>query len=143
MNEPPESILETLRRLASFRPIFDQGFDFGHWEPSRRTEDGAYTLPYFVPSANAEEFLRACPVLVFGWPAWLETDEGRRLRDDRSAIADATPEQLFKLLTAVIRSERFGEGNIVGAYESGLLTAVVRRADALVSEHDRERAGAE
>lgn len=128
--EPPT--LETLRRLAAFLPLFEEGFDFGYWEPSRLTDSGAYTVPYFVFSDTALEFLKSGAVQVFDWPTWAQTDQGQRLLKDQSAVESANADQLFKLLTALIRGDRFIEGNLAAAFESGLLTAIVRRADTLV-----------
>jgi hypothetical protein len=36
------------------------------------------------------------------------------------------------LLTAIVRSDRFVEGSIEGAFESGLLAAICRRAAVLL-----------
>jgi len=47
-------------------------------------------------------------------------------------VAAATPEQLAMLLTAIVRSDRFVEGSIAGAFESGLLVAICRRAATLL-----------
>jgi hypothetical protein len=41
---------------------------------------------------------------------------------------------LRHLLTAIIRSDRFNEGSLAGAFESGLVLAICRRAVALASE---------
>ena len=38
------------------------------------------------------------------------------------------------LLTAIIRSDRFTEGSIAGAFESGLLARIARRAASLLEE---------
>ena len=75
-------------------------------------------------------------VLNFAWPAWKQTDEAISLRDDAAALAAATPEQLARLLTVLIRQDRFVEGALGSAYESGLLTSIVRRAAELVTAPD-------
>ena len=54
------------------------------------------------------------------------------MRSDPEAVAAATPEQLAWLLTAIVRSDRFVEGSIEGAFESGLLARIARRAAALL-----------
>ena len=69
---------------------------------------------------------------VLATPAWLETPRGRALAWDRDALATATPDELRKLLTAIVRSDRFTEGSFAGAYESGLLLAIARRAAKLL-----------
>lgn len=122
-----------LGHLAEFLPKLEQpGFDFGHWAGGERHEDGAITMPYFDFSAEALELIRALPVeMGFDWPAWMETDEAQRLVHDRDAIATADADELLKLTTAMVRSDRFNEGSLAGAFESGLLAAVVRRAKVL------------
>jgi Family of unknown function (DUF6508) len=65
---------------------------------------------------------------------WLGTEEGQALRDRPEAVAQATTEQLAMLLTAIVRSDRFVEGSIAGAFESNLLARIARRAAVLLAE---------
>ena len=71
------------------------------------------------------------PIEVFDWSAWLQTDEARGFLADHQRIADATPDQLIKLCTSLKRGDRFSEGTLAYAFESGLLLAIVRRAEVL------------
>lgn len=94
-------------------------------------------MPYFTFGPTAEAFTAAVGrggwiVMGFDWGAWLQTDEGQALRDRPEALAAATPDQLVQLITAIVRSDRFVEGSIAGAYESGLLIRIAQRAAALV-----------
>jgi hypothetical protein len=50
-------------------------------------------------------------------------------------MATATANQLAKVLTALIRGERFSEGTLREAFESGLLLAIALRAEALLDMH--------
>lgn len=50
-----------------------------------------------------------------------------RLRDDTSVLEQTTPEELERLLTVLFRQERFYEGTLENAYESGLLVRILRR----------------
>jgi hypothetical protein len=59
--------------------------------------------------------------------------DAMRLRDDPKALAAASAEQLAKLLTVLIRQDRFVEGALNGAFEAGLLTGIVRRAAGLMN----------
>jgi hypothetical protein len=120
---------ETLLRIAAFGEVFDApGFTFGEWEPSRKTVDGAWTMPYYMFSSSAREFLATLVVdPSVDWPAWASTEEAGRLREP-AAIATASPELLVKLMTWIVRSDRFSEGSIAGAYESGVLRAIIARA---------------
>jgi hypothetical protein len=110
-------------------------FDFGHWVPSQERAGGIWTMPYFDFSPDALDFLRTCRVLPgFDWPAWQHTEEAQRLLNDHTKIHQASAEQLYRLLTALIRGDRFGEGTLANAYESGLLTGIARRARDLAQE---------
>ena len=129
--------VEALRALAAWEPrLADPTFSMGSWTPSRTREDGVIVVGYFTPSEDAEAFLRDLGrvglVRPFDWTAWLATPRGAELRDP-AAVAGASPEELANLLTAIVRSERFSEGSLEGAFESGLLAAIARRARALAS----------
>ena len=70
----------------------------------------------------------------FDWATWAQTDEGRKFLEAPCSIAAATAEELGKVLTVLIRGDRFSEGTISAAFESGLLLAIARRAGALLDE---------
>ena len=93
-------------------------------------------MPYFDFSPDGMRVLGALPARAFEWPTWVQSNEGQRLTTDRSAVAEATAEQLVKLSTAIVRSDRFTEGSVAGAWESGLILAMARRAAQLVSALD-------
>ena len=50
-----------------------------------------------------------------------------QLRDDPAALQSATPEQLGRLLTVLIRQDRFIDGSLAGAFESAFLLEILRR----------------
>jgi hypothetical protein len=133
-------LADRLRPLADLLPILESpDADFGHWElPPPR--DGVYTMGWFEFGPAAEAFRAAVGrggwIVVFDWRTWLESDRGRTLRESPAAVADATVEELGHLLTAIIRSDRFVEGSIVGAFESGHLAAIARRAAVLLEGID-------
>ncbi len=56
------------------------------------------------------------------------------LPDAPEVLSRATPEQLEKLLTAVIRADRFCDGALAGERESGLLARVCRRASVVLAD---------
>ena len=132
-------MVERLRALADLVPVLESpDADFGHWEAPPPV-DGVYRMPYFTFGPTAEAFTSAVArggwvVVGFDWMTWLQTEEGAALRDRPEALATASPDELRKLLTAIIRSDRFVEGSIVGAFESGLLARIARRASALLLE---------
>lgn len=129
---------QQLNALSQFLPEFEApDFGPGMMSPMTPNADGSVSFPYAVLSDKAGEFVSAAydngwVVGHFDWPAWSSTAAARRLRSDESAIAKATPEELARLLTVLIRQERFAEGTLLEAFESGIILRIVRRIDALV-----------
>ena len=138
------SLQERLDRLASFLPVFEApGFTFAIWQASKESEPGVFTMPNCILSEPASEFIHTAYAMEwvlpdFDWPSWKDTPEARQLRDDPDALRRATVVQLARLLTVLIRQDRYIEGALAGAYDSGLLTAILRRADVLRREIEDE-----
>jgi hypothetical protein len=128
-----------LRRLAAFLPAFESpGFQFGEWVSPQRNSDGVITLGYFRLGNTAESLIQAAYEshwlkTGFDWSVWMKSDRARQLMQRPAGIRDATADELFSMLTAVIRGNRYSEGALAGAYESGLLVAILRRAGALAA----------
>jgi hypothetical protein len=131
---------ERLRGLASFLPAFESAaFEFGRWNRSESSDDGVFTLPFFVLSETADAFVKTAYELGwvepgFDWGTWMGTEEAQSLRDRPTSLAGATPEQLAHLLTVIVRQDRFAEGSLLASYESGLLAGILRRAAGLAGE---------
>lgn len=129
--------IASLRALAAFIDAFEApGFAFGEWERSEEREPGVWTMPYVDYGPTALEFQRAAASHGWvrsdvNWMKWAETPEARRFVDNPAEIATASAEQLARLLTTIIRGDRFSEGNMLGAFESGHLTAIAHRAQVL------------
>ena len=123
--------------LAAFLIPFEQpDFKFGEWIESLQKGSGAPIRGGYVLSDAALSFIVTANetgwmIHDYDWPNWMESDEAIHLRNAPAAIAAATPGQLGRLLTALIRQDRFVEGALGGAYESGLLVAILRRAAVL------------
>ena len=137
--ESDADLVTRLRRIARHLPSFEApGFEFGSWVPSREREDGVIVLGWFEPGAEARAFLSDLGgwITLFDWPAWAESAEGQALLGHPDAVALAGADDLRKLLTVYVRSERFGDGTLESAFISGMLTAIVRRAGVLADEVD-------
>jgi hypothetical protein len=72
-------------------------------------------------------------IVGFDWSSW---DEGREIAADLTRVANAGMMTIRKLITALVRNERFCEGALQDAYERGLLMAILRRIEALRGEDD-------
>lgn len=143
-DEQNKSLTQRFRGLAAFLAEFEQpDFRFGEWSEPESTEPGVMTMPYYSLSPVAGKFVESAyefgwVLRDFDWPAWKDTPEAVRLRDNRSALESASPDDLARLLTVLILQERFCEGALASAFESGLLTRIVRRAAVLAASESRD-----
>lgn len=127
---------------SSLQPLADllaevesPDFTFGEWVPPKRPAPGVVTMAYFAFSPQGLALVAAMPVQGgLDWAAWKETDDARRLLSDPAMIAQATPDELIRLSTTLVRSDRFTDGELANAWASGVITAIVRRAAALTGQ---------
>lgn len=87
--------------------------------------DRSLPWPDYAPEVERLRDLIAASGLVvpYPWPKWSGIKRHRR-----GAGLDTAPvEDAVRMTTAVLRSERFGDGNIDGALQAGTLQAAVRR----------------
>ena len=110
------------------------GGDPGHWAVANKvgeTESGAHViqLPYFVPSKSLIELVdwldETQLVLPFDWIAWVD---GRSL--DEIPLNDGA--DAIKMLNAILRKDRFCEGQLVSCVFDG---SFARIFDVLESEY--------
>jgi hypothetical protein len=126
--------LPQLRALARYLPALEKpDFNAGAFAPVQKTESGALIMPYAVYSDVVEDLVKAayehgCVLTGFSWAEWAHAAEAQALCHDPSKLARATPEQLLRLLTAIIRQDRFCEGVLLDAFETGLMLGIVCRA---------------
>lgn len=128
-----------LRALAAFSEVFAApDFSAGTWKGGQETEDGAIQMPWFHYSREVLAFERMASEMdwlhPFDWMEWSKSDEAKRLHGDPVAVADATPEQLQRLITMVFRLDRFCEGAVDDAIQRGTIPAAARRAGKLLEE---------
>lgn len=87
------------------------------------TEPGSTWVAYVEPVDRLMSWLYRCRLVVpFDWAAW---DEGRGLGP--SDIASRPVEDAVRMLTAIIRNERFCEGAFGSALSAGIVQACLRR----------------
>lgn len=132
--------MERLCALVRFLPDLEKpGFLAGSWVKPEPGSDGVLVFPYaqysdvvtaFVEAAYENGWVQA----GFDWSEWAGTEEARQLRDEESALASATADQLGRLMTVCIRQDRFVEGALLEAFDSGLMLRIVRRAEVLLKD---------
>lgn len=64
-------------------------------------------------------------VIQFDWPGW----RGKEAIQEGNAreIQSATPSDALKYLTVMIRADRFSEGALLNAFDTGLVSGALRR----------------
>lgn len=127
---------EPLEVLASWVAVLESpDLEFGHWVTSEPDADGVIQMPWYDYSPEARRFCMEVAsagwVRDFDWMAWSATPRARLLIGDPTAVQTADAEDLSRLITTIIRGDRFREGAIADSFESGLLTAIAKRAQAL------------
>ncbi len=120
--------LEEWEPLLSLIPEIESTSSFGEWSGGSSGDQGASQMPWCTPAAVVKRFLEAVygiPIIIsFDWGSW---DEGRRMVGDDEFNYDSV-DLLTKcrLITAIVRNDRFCEGVLVSAFESGLMLKILR-----------------
>ena len=127
--------MRRLRALVPFLSKFEEpGFEFGHVVSFAGSDlnpvasdfvDTCYKAGWIGKDFDGTEWR--------GWVDWKGSDEACRLRDDPGALDSATSGQIGRLLTVLIRQDRFVTGALIGAFESGLLVKILRRVAVLAT----------
>jgi Family of unknown function (DUF6508) len=127
--ESPQPLsADAIPALVRFLPLLESpGFSAGTWRGGEEDADGVIHMPWFELSEDASAFVtelgRGGWVYVFDWRAW--EDEARKLID--GGLEQADVDGIRRLFTTLVRSNRFVEGQLAWAFESGLIARMVRR----------------
>lgn len=86
---------------------------------------GLYTpiVDEFIETAYEDDWVRR----DFDWTEWVDTPEAQHLLNDPEAVRRASKQQVAYLLTVILRQDRFADGAILGAIESGYLQRLLQR----------------
>ena len=101
---------------------------FGEMEGGDKNRDGSMTMPYVNPTKVVDDFLKISYEIgiipVFDWTSW---SEGRELINDRKTdYSKLNTVTLCKLLTVIIRADRFNEGFLVSCFENGIILKILK-----------------
>lgn len=130
------TLRERLAALAAFQPVVERDrFRFSEEVPPHQVGE-MMVLGGTDYSEHAMRFTQVCYdygwVGVLPWSEWRNTERGRRLMEDPGALAKANDDDLACIITTCMRADRFCEGYLASAFESGLITRVIARAGALL-----------
>lgn len=106
----------------------DSAESFGRWVGPVEQADGSRTMPYATLSAECDDFMRTLDRLgmhiPFEWTAW---DHGRTLAESPERLERASQAEAAMVIFALWRSDRFVEGELLAAFENGLVQRATRR----------------
>ena len=108
--------------LIELIPKVESTSKFGEWEEEN------ILFPYCIEAPIVSQFLHIVyrlPIIIsFDWGAW---EEGREIasNDDFDHDTLDLPTKC-KLITAIVRNNRFCDGVLVSAFESGLILRILK-----------------
>lgn len=100
---------------------------FGEMKVGDKNPDGTINMPYINSAKVVDDFFHLSHeigiVPEFNWVDWTE---GREIIKDRKTdYSKLDTETLCKLLTVIIRTDRFNEGFLVSCFENGIILKIL------------------
>ena len=114
--------------LLTLIPLIEGTTKFGEVKGGNQVAEGLYTIPYMDQAKIVSEFTKIVyemPIMInFDWGSW---DDGREIASDENFDYDTIDiPTKCKLITAIVRNDRFCEGALVEAFESGLILKLLK-----------------
>jgi hypothetical protein len=114
--------------LLDLIPEIEDQSSFGEVIPGQLVDDNVTTLPFMAYDEIVGRFVDVCyslPVMVvFNWGGW---QQGRQILQDPAFDFDMIDvPDMCRLITSIIRTDRFSEGYLVAAFESGVIINILK-----------------
>ena len=121
--------------LLDLIPIIEKTKSFGKMRVLENMEENTISLPFIAESELVSQFrkvLLSLNVLIaFNWKEW---EIGKLILQDKRGVDGLDLIELCKLLTTIIRSDRFVEGNLVRCFDSGLILKLLSRIETIIKK---------
>ncbi len=117
--------------LLDLIPRIEAQDKFGERMGGEILDDDSFTMPYYIESGIVNEFreiVYGIPIMIdFNWSSW---DEGRKMVGDKDFdyITVDIPTKC-KIITAIVRNDRFSDGALVDAFDRGLILKVLKSTE--------------
>lgn len=113
--------------LLDLIPEINRTDNFGELNDEESDEGGDPILPYWVEGSLVSRFCQVVhdlPIMIsFDWSSW---DEGRRMVNDEGFDFDSVDiPTKCKIITAIVRNDRFCDGALISAFKSGLIPKIL------------------
>ncbi|MDR9410806.1 MAG: DUF6508 domain-containing protein [Balneolaceae bacterium] len=116
------------KRLFDLNNQIEPGMKFGQVKGGDDREDGSFTVHYWEQSEIFQRFhdlvYELGFLIDFDWPDWKEGKE--LLTNGNQEFEDLDTITLCKLLTTIVRAERFNEGLLVKYFRDGTIPAIIQ-----------------
>jgi hypothetical protein len=113
--------------LLKLIPEIENAPTFSTWSGGKKNQENVFVIPHFVPDFIVSEFLKVVydiPIIInFDWAEW---DEGREIANENFDFDSVDLVTKCKLITAIVRNDRFCEGALASAFESGLILKILK-----------------
>ena len=115
-------------KLFDILPELEKPQLFGQLKGMVKSEDGTISMPYWDWSKIISDFLRIINelnlVIDFDWGSW---EEGKAiLKKEKQDFGSLDAVTLCKLMTAIIRSDRFMDGALISRFEDGTMQKIIK-----------------
>ena len=123
---------EDVEKVLAFLPYFSQDVKFGEWVKVENDEPNTFIMPHVEYTQGVREFSRLLYdvnfLIDFDWGSW---DEGREIISNPEKISKTDIVTLRMLMTTIMRNDRFNEGALLSAIESGTISHILTRLEAV------------
>ena len=122
--------------LIELIPKVESTSKFGEWASAEKNEEETIQFPDCIEETIVSQFLdivyRLPIIISFDWGAW---EEGREIasNDDFDHDTLDLPTKC-KLITAIVRNNRFCDGVLVSAFESGLILRILKSIEKQIAD---------
>jgi len=126
---------EDWNELFKLIPEIENTFVFGELIVGDKTSDGDLVFPYMISSEIVNKFHDTIYdkniEIVFDWGNW---DEGRDiLENENKDYSNLDLITLVKLITTIVRNDRFSTGYLVSKFKDGTILKILNRLKDVIS----------
>ena len=135
-----------LARMATFLAAFQKKVsDAAAHQNTKQTSSATDAPAHVLDGEVGQDFYKLCYAdrwvdMDFPWIEWEHTPEARLLFSDRQTLGAASEIQISHIITTIIRSDRFADGTLERAYDTGLIPSLLQRVNVLASVQDVAKA---
>ena len=115
-------------KLFELIHVLEKTNSFGKIKSDDKLEDGTMIFPYMVSSKVIDDFYQIAHelkiVLDFDWMDWQKGKD--ILNNNETNYSELNNITLCKLITVIIRADRFNEGYMVSCFENGIVLKILK-----------------